>query len=481
MYFPKATYLKGLFLILLSVSAMYVRSQDIVVDTNEYISILRGSDVQNMLDYELFQAASQGNSVGIDWLIRHGADVDAMTSQGVTPVIIAVSAGEKEALRTMLKYDPDLDVISAFNESALIVAVKDRKPEIAELLLRDSADVNLKDRHGFTALHFAAIFGYPDMADLLLYYDADVNIRSDEGFTPLMVAAYEGFPGVTDLLLQNRARVLDKDNDGFTSLMFSAQNGDTLILDLLLKRGADIGAVNKYNYDALDLAIKMDYSETVKYLLKKESYRNSSGSKPVDPYAVASVYRREEIIDLLRSNGIPETARRGFDQVSFAVSAKVCLHNIYTGFSVTVREPKNNLGIFAGFDMEPGWSRVLVKENEDLFYQYMDKSYLVYGGALKEWNLTDNAFKGNWYFSGCLAAGYSFGNEFKGTNIKPDSRLRFIPSAGFRYNRNAFNFQIGLEYTNTEYYKIGPVWLRTAISFNIDFNKYRGAVKVIKW
>jgi ankyrin repeat protein len=481
MYFPKSSFLKVLILILLSGSSLYVRSQDIIVDTNEYIPILRGPDVQNMLDYQLFLAASQGNSIGIDWLLRHGANVDAMTSQGITPVIFAVSAGEKDALKILLKYKPDLNVISGFNESALIVAVKDHKPDIAELLLRDSAVVNLRDKHGFTALHFAAIYGYTDIADLLLYYDADINIRSNDGFTPLMVAAYAGSAEVTDLLLQNRARVLEKDYDGFTSLMLAAQNGDTLIIDLLLKRGADIEAVNRYNYDALDLAIKMNYSETVQYLLKKDLNRDSTGIKPVNPYAVASVYRRKDMIDILRENGVPETVRRGFDQVSFAVSAKFCFHNIYTGFSVTAREPRNNLGIFAGFDLEPGWSRVLVKETENLYYQYMDKSYLVYGGIMKELNLTDNAYKGNWYFNGSLAAGYSFGNEFKGTNIKPESRLRFIPSAGFRYNRNAFNFQIGLEYTNTEYYKIGPVWLRTGISFNIDFNRYRGPVKVIKW
>jgi ankyrin repeat protein len=481
MFFPKASYSILLILALFLWPSIYVSSQEVVTDTNDYYAILRGSDVQGNLDYALFQAASQGNTIGIDWLIRHEADVNATTVQGITPVIFAVSSGEKEALKILLKYKPDLDVISVFNESALMVAVKDHNFDITELLLRDSANVNLKDRRGFTALHYAVLSGYLNMTDLLLYYDADVNIRSNDGTTPLMVAAHLGFADITDLLLQNRARVSDLDNEGFTPLMFAAQNSDTIIMDLLIKRGADLNAVNKYNYDALDLAIRLNLPDAVKFLLKSGANDRSSKVKSVDPYSVASIYRRNEITGILRENNIPETEKRGFDQVSLSGSAKLSFHNIYTGFSVTIRELKNNIGIIAGFDLEPGWSRVLVKSSGDLYYQYMDKSYLVYTGILKELSLTDNVIKGNWYFCGSIAAGYSFGNEFKGTNIKPDSRLRFIPSAGFRYNKNAFNFEIGLEYTNTEYYKIGPVWLRTGISFNIDFRNLRGQAKIIKW
>jgi len=481
MFFPKASYFMILILALFTGSSVYVCSQEVVVDTNEYIYILRGSDVQNNLDFALIQAASQGNSIGIDWLIRHGADVDVRTVQNITPVILTVSSGEKEALKTLLKYKPDLDVISVFNESALMVAVKDQNFDIAEILLRDSANINLKDRRGYTVLHYAILSGNFKMADLLIYYDADVNIRSNDGITPLMVAAYTGNVYITDLLLQNRAKVLDADNEGFTSLMMAAQNGDTASMAMLLRRGANKHAVNKYNYDALDLAIRLNLPEAVKFLIKAGTNDPDYSTIAVDPYSVASIYKRDKITDILRENNIPETEKKGFDQVSFTGSMKLSIHNIYTGFSVTVREIRNNLGIIAGFDLEPAWSKVLVKKSENLYYQYMDKSYLVYAGVLKEFCLTDNAVKGNWYFSGSVAVGYSFGNEFKGTNIKPDSRVRFIPSAGFRYNKKAFNFQIGLEYTNTEYYKIGPVWLRTGISFNIDIRNLRGQAKIIKW
>lgn len=481
MYRPKESYLIILTLFIFSVSTFSLKSQFVVNDTNQYIPLLRGSNVQNELDYALQRAASVGNSVGIDWLLRYGADIDTRTPENVTPLIFAVAAGETEAVKVLLAYDPELNVISGYGESALMLAVKQDEITIAELLLRDSADVNLQDKRGFTALHLAAIYGNFFMVDLLLYYQADVNIRSFDGTTPLMVSVYGAYASITDLLLQNGAHVLEKDNEGFTSLMLAAQNGDTLILDLLLGRGADIYAINKYKYDALGLAIKLNYPEAVSFLLKRYKNMDPSVNDPINPYLIASAYRRNDITDILRSNNIPEKDTKGFDQVSFTGSAKFCFHNIYTGFSVTARESRSNLGIFAGFDLEPGWSRVLVKETENLFYQYMDKSYLVYGGVVKELNLTDNAMKGNWYFSSSLAIGYSFGNEFKGTNIKPDSRLRFIPSAGFRYNINTFNFQIGLEYTNTEYYRIGPVWMRTGISFDIDFNRSRGPIQVIKW
>jgi uncharacterized protein len=482
MYSPRTSYLRILFLILLSGFPLFVTSQEVAVpDTIEYYAIFRGSDVQNNLNYALFTAASIGNCIGIEWLVRHGADVDARTMENVTPVIFAVASGEKYALSQLLVYHPDLDVISSYDESALMVAVKDNNMEIAELLLRDSALVDLQNKRGFTALHMSVSYGHREMTDMLLYYEANVNIRSNDGTTPLMVAAYSGYPDITDLLLQNRANVLDADVDGFTSLMMAAQNGDTLILDLLLNRGADIYAVNRYKYDALDLAIRMNYPEAVGYLLRKRKNMTAPGKGTVDPYAVASIYRRKEIIELLKKNNIPESSKRGFDQVSISVTAKFCLHDVYTGFSIAAKEPKYDLGIFAGFDIKPAWTRVLVKETDWQYYQYVDKSYIAYAGIAKEINISDNAFRGNWFFSGSFAAGYTFGNEFKGTNIKPDSKLRIIPYAGLRYNKNSFNFLIGLEYMNTEFYRIGPVWIRSGISFSIDLTNQRGSVKVIKW
>jgi ankyrin repeat protein len=481
MCFLRASYLKVLLLLMLSGLQIQVNSQEVVADTIQYYAILRGNYLQTNLDYALFQAASQGNSIGIDWLLRHGANIDASTMEYVTPVIFAVASREKEALMLLLKYHPDLDVVSAYDESALMVAVKNNDMEIAEILLRDSAKVNLQNRHGFTALHMAAAFGYLEMTDMLLYYDADVNVKSRDGITPLMVATYSGYADIADILLQNRARVYDNDVEGFTPLMLAAQNGDTLIIDLLLNRGADIYAVNKYKYDALDLAIKMNYPETVEYILRKTKNDAGAGRNIIDPYAVAEVYRRKDIVDILGKHNLPENKSKGFDQVSFAVSGKFCFHEIYTGFSVTATEVRHNMGIFGGFDLNPSWTRVLVKENEKSYFQYMDKSYIAYAGILKELNITDNAIGGNWFFTGSLAAGYSFGNEFKGTSLKPESKLRIIPAAGIRYNLNDFNFLLNLEYTNTDFYKIGPVWIRAGVSFNIELKSAKGPAKVIKW
>jgi ankyrin repeat protein len=481
MYFRMASYVKVLILIILLGPCLYLRSQVIIPDTSLYNAFLTGPDVQSNLNFALQQAASLGNSMGIEWLLNHGADIDTRTYQNVTPLMFAVAAGEKEAVATLLKYDPELDFFSTFNESPLMVAVKDDNLDIAELLLRDSANVNLQDKRGNTALHLASIYGFFYMTDMLLYYEADPDIRAKDGTTPLMVAVFGGFADLADLLLQNRAHVLDSDNDGFTALMIAAQFGDTLLTDLLLKRGADIHAINKYKYDALDLAIKLNHPETVEFLFRKGYFSVSSGKDPIDPYTVATIYGRKNIIDILRKSNLPEAQRKGFNQISLAASVKVCFHDLYTGFSVTTREPINHFGIIAGFDMKPAWSRVIVKQTDVLYYQYMDKSYLAYAGVLKELNLSDNATKGNWFFTGSVAAGYSFGNKYKGTEIKPESRVRIIPAAGFRYNKNNFNFQIGLEYTNTELYKIGPVWLRTGISFNLDFENFKGPAKVLRW
>jgi ankyrin repeat protein len=445
------------------------------------LPLLYGAEVQANLNRALQNAAARGFSIGIDWLLRHGANIDARTAENVTPILFAVASGKIEAVKILLSYNPDLDYFSGYGESPLIVAVKRNNIAVAELLLRDSANVNLQNKKGFSALHFAAIYGDFYMVDLLLYYDADPNIRSRDGTTPLMVSAYGSYATITDLLLRNGAHVLEKDKEGFTALMLAAQNGDTLISELLLNRGADIHAINKYNYDALNMAIKLDHPGTVSYLLKKLKNVPPTPNDPVNPFSVAFTYRNKDIIEILRSNNIPQQELKGFDQVSLTGSARFCLHDIYAGFSITMREPKHLISVFAGFDLKPSYTRVLVKETDKLFYQYMDKSYMAYAGILREFPLPENYSRGYWYFNCSLGAGYSFGNEFKGTAIKPESRLRLIPSIGFRYAKETFGFNISLEYTNTEFFRLGPVWLRTGLSVNLDFNDNRGDVKVIKW
>jgi len=451
-------------------------------DTLQYISLLRGPESELNLNFALMTAAAEGRINSIRWLIKYGADVNASTMEGVTPLHFAVGNDKTEAVKVLLEYEPRLDVLSNYSESPLHIAIKKNNPEIAEILARAGANVNIRDRYGATPLHYACAYGYFSAADMLLYYDAAIYARDNEGTTPLMAAVWAGHANIADLLLQNGADPSERDREGFTPFLIAAQNGDTLIMDLLIKRFVNIYETNNYNYNALDLCIMSNHKEALEYLLRKgDKWSSAEQSKAVSPYAVAIAYGRQDFINLLSKYNIPQTTHKGFDQVNVVAGTKFSIHDIYTGISASFKEPLRNFGILTGIDFKPLYTRVLIEKEENTYYQYMDKSYLFYGGLFKDFRLTDYPLKGNWTASVSLSAGYFFANKLKGTNEAPGNKLKIITKAGMKWTKGNILLKAELEYFRTPFYKIGPLWVTAGAGYTIYFSKVRAPGKYIRW
>lgn len=475
------SYIKIVLLIFAICYSLQTTAQEQKGDTSAYISLLSGPDVQNNLNFALIGASAAGDTVEIWWLLRYGAEIECITYEKVTPLIYAIANNKSEAARMLIDYGANVNAKTNQLETPLQVAVENNNSDLAEMLIRDSAEVNTTDRFGATPLHYACLDGYFSMADMLLYYDADISKKSSDGTTPLMAAVYSGYADIADLLLQSGAGSEDKDNSGFTPFLIAAQNADTLIMDLLLKHGVNLYEVNKFNYNALDICIKTNSTEAIKYLFRKGDKWGEKSKKTISPYSVAAIYGRTGLIPLLKENKISDYSTRGFDQVSISATIKNCFYDYYTGFSASVKEPVHNIGILVGFDFKPGYTRVLSKVNENLLYQYYNKGAVAYAGLFKDFRLTDHPYGGNWSATGSLSAGYSFGNKLKGTEIVPGNKFRFMPSAGMKWNKGAIVIEADLEYMKTDFYKIGPIWLKFGFSWSVFLDNARSPGKIIKW
>jgi ankyrin repeat protein len=452
-------------------------ANDILFDTSDYVPVF----YKGALDYNLMIAASKGYLTEVNRLVLKGADIFAETDQGVTPLIFAVSNNKTKVSKTLLDYGSDPNKMTLKGETPLIIAVKNGNPDIAEALIRAGAVIDTTDRYDATALHYAAVYGNFQITDMLLYYEAPVDKKTDEGSTPLLGAVWAGYADIADLLLQNGADKEARDNEGFTPFLMAAMNGDTLIMQLLYKKGADIYAVNSSKHNALDLTIIADKIEAAKYLLRLGNKWKNLGTSSISPYSVASKYRRKEMLKLLEENKIPGKISYAIDQVDFMASSRFFLHDIYTGISFSFKEPFLNGGFILGFDTKLWYTRVLTKQTEHLFYQYMHKGSLLYGGIFKDFSLTDYPFKGNFSLSTSLSAGYSFGNELKGTLKAPGNKFKVIPSVALKWSKKDLSFSLGADYIKTEFYHVGPVWLRLGASYNVFFDNVRTKGKVLKW
>jgi ankyrin repeat protein len=376
-----------LFLVCLTVPLHRSSGQEIsILDTLDYIPM----DIEGALEYNLMIASSKGLNTEIVRLLSKGADIDAETYEGATPLIFAVANNRLNSVTTLLEHNPNIDKKTAGNETPLLIAIKNMNTAIAEVLIRGGADIDLSDNNGATPIHYAAINGDILMTDLLLYYGADCNLKSYDGTSPLMASVFEGHADIADLLFQHGANLEARDNEGFTPFLIAAQNGDTTIMSILLSEGVDLYEKNIHGYNAMALAIQSNHIPAVQLLLKKGELWNDEEMAGINPYTVASAFGRKEITSLLESSNI--RGKQGFrlDVISLSANVRANNRDLLAGMVLAFKEPLINAGFMAGLDTKPFRTRVLKVTGENEYFQYLDKSSLAYAGFFKDFLLVEN-------------------------------------------------------------------------------------------
>lgn len=462
----------------LTVSLQKSSGQEVtILDTIDYIPMY----IEGALEYNLMIASSRGLQSEIVRLLSKGADIDAETYEGATPLIFAVANNQPGAVKTLLEWHPETDKKTSGHETPLLIAVKNMNTQIAEALIRGGADIDLSDNHGAAPMHYAALNGDLLMTDLLLYYGADCNLKTYDGTTPLMAAIINGHADVADLLFQHGANLEARDNEGFTPFLIAAQNGDTTIMNILLREGVDLYEKNIAGYNAMSLAIQSNHIPAVKLLLEKGNLWNNDEKRGVNPYTIASAFGRKEITSLLENSNI--SGRQGFriDIVSLSASVRANNRDQLAGMALAFREPLLNAGFMAGFDTKPFRTRLLKQTGENAYFQYLDKSSVAYAGLFKEFLLREKPSGFRFSAAASLSAAYNFGPEFSGTNERPQNKVRIMPSAGIRFEKSNLGFSADLAYLKTEFIKTGPLWGRLGIIWNYRLSRVRKNEKIIKW
>ena len=292
-------------------------------------------------------------------LVYNGADVNAKSARGMTPLIAAVERITNiNVIMALIKNGADVNASSA--GAQFVAAARNSNPEIITALLKNGAYVNAKwDVNGKTALMLAA--GYnsnPEVITALIKNGADVNQKNGahgNGDTALMFAAMgNDNPEVFTTLLKNGAdfeaaggmwKVLKaamdphaisystvdartrkpevnaalitalvkngldvnaRSSDGQTALMGEVWNeGRIEVIEALIRNGADVNASDSGGWTALmQAAGSRENLEAVTLLLKNGAdvkMKDKRGKTALD-YAESS--RNYSTLKLLESHGL---------------------------------------------------------------------------------------------------------------------------------------------------------------------------------
>jgi ankyrin repeat protein len=160
-------------------------------------------------------AAEHGDVMTVQKLLAQDSSLlHTRNKEGFCSLDVATGEGKKEVIEFLLSKGADVNAKSYLGNTPLHWAMTNKDVEIARLILSAGGDVNAFADKGVTPLHLAATVGAIEGASLLLENGANVNAQSEGGGTPLHMAVLAGKEAMVKLLLAKGADVNAPSNSG---------------------------------------------------------------------------------------------------------------------------------------------------------------------------------------------------------------------------------------------------------------------------
>jgi len=263
-------------------------------------------------------------------LIKRGADVNAKTQSGYSPLYYADSSNI-EIARTLIENGANVNETTARNgETPLMhLASVSPNPDIVNLLIENKADINAVAKNGSPVLAFVSDYRSsspksidsrnPENIKRLLKFGCNPDsANTKDGTTALMYAINSENKEIISILLDAGADRVIADKDGNIPLSYGLLCANSLeITRLLLQKECDINAQNNEGNTALLLAAyTTDNPELIDLLIEHgadisitDKWKNSAlicaAEKNTNPLIIAALIDKGLPID--RGNGIDTT------------------------------------------------------------------------------------------------------------------------------------------------------------------------------
>jgi len=254
--------------------------------------------------------ASQKNVV--KYLVEHGADVNPVTENGDTPLLVSSENGHLQVVEYLIENGEDVNRGNIDGATPLLTSSHEGHLPVVEYLIKHGADVNQMNIDGATPLWMSLQTGHLQVVEYLIKHGADVNLAKNNG-TPLSVSSQNGHLSIVQYLIQSGADVNRGNKNGDTPLLAGSENGHLQVVEYLIKYGADVNVTRNDGTTPLFMSSQNGHLQVVQYLTDHGADVNQGTNDGITPLAVAIYQNQTEVAKfLLRKNANIKTAKLFF-------------------------------------------------------------------------------------------------------------------------------------------------------------------------
>ncbi|MEM1009073.1 MAG: ankyrin repeat domain-containing protein, partial [Myxococcota bacterium] len=239
----------------------------------------------------LIHAIQRGRESSCALLLELGADLNRLY-KGWSSIFYTISGNHAELTKQLIEAGANIDQEDEIGRTPLLVAFGESAMEVVETLVEAGANVHSLDTRQQSTLHWSACLGELEWCKKMLRAGVALNAQSVSGHTPLTLALSGNYPECAVFLVRQQANLLlPSGEEQKTALHWLAQRGWTEILceALATQKLQTIDVPDKNGGHPLAYAASTGHADTVQLLVQRGANPNATFSSNTTALYLASL------------------------------------------------------------------------------------------------------------------------------------------------------------------------------------------------